>query len=128
MRICITDSGLGGLSVCDEMVRRLKLQHKKADIFYVNASYSHEIGYNYLDSRAEQVELFDRVLHGIKSYCSPDLVLVACNTLSTLIEDTPFVKNRMTPVKGIIDIGIDLVKQTAVEKMLRDYQIDEQLF
>ncbi len=111
MKICITDSGLGGLSVCDEMVRQLSETHKKADIYYVNASYSHELGYNYLKNRAEQIKMFDRVLHGIEQYCSPDLILVACNTLSILIEHTAFAKKQITPIEGIIDAGVSLITQ-----------------
>lgn len=115
MKICITDSGLGGLSVCDALVKRLAEDGLSADICYFNASFSHELGYNYLGSQAVQIEMFDRVLQGIERYCAPDMILVACNTLSTLIDQTTFAQNGTTAVKGIIDAGMSLIsRQVAV--------------
>lgn len=112
MKICITDSGLGGLSVLDELVERLSKDGLAADICYFNASYSHELGYNYLGGRQAQLEMFDRVLSGIERYCAPDLIVVACNTLSILVEHTQFAHCASIPVIGIIESGVALMKDS----------------
>jgi glutamate racemase len=42
---------------------------------------------------------------------NPDLILVGCNTLSAIYDDTNFAKQTRTPVKGIIDAGVDLASE-----------------
>ena len=111
-KICITDSGLGGLTVCADLVRMLKKQQKSADIIYFNACYADDYGYNAILDRPSKIKMFDRALLGIKNFCAPDEILVACNTLSTLIEDTNFVKNKPISIKSIIDVGLELIERT----------------
>jgi len=111
-KICITDSGYGGLTVCADLVHLLKKQQKAAEISYFNACYADDYGYNAIPDRTSKIQMFDRALVGIKKYCAPDEILVACNTLSTLIEDTNFVKNSTIPIKSIIDVGLELIQKT----------------
>jgi glutamate racemase len=114
-KICITDSGYGGLTVCADLVQMLQKHNKGAEIIYFNACYADELGYNAMSDRKTKIKMFDRVLWGIKDYCSPDEILVACNTLSTLIEDTTFNKKNTFPIKSIIDIGIALIQKTLAD-------------
>ncbi|MBT4290460.1 MAG: hypothetical protein HOD92_24295 [Deltaproteobacteria bacterium] len=111
-KICITDSGYGGLTVCADLVHLLKKQQKAAEINYFNACYADNYGYNAIPDRKSKVKMFDKALVGIKKYYAPDEILVACNTLSTLIEDTNFVKNNAIPIKSIIDVGLELIQKT----------------
>jgi len=115
-QICVTDSGLGGLSVCAYLVKQLKKQDKGASIIYFNACYADDYGYNAIAGREEKIEMFDRALYGIEKFCEPDEILVACNTLSVLLSDTTFVKKRLTAVKSIVDSGIELIQRTLSPK------------
>lgn len=116
--IVITDSGLGGLSVMDEVARKMTASriYKKVNLIFVNALFDSSSGYNALSGNGEKIDIFDKVLNSIDFRYHPDVILVACNTLSVLCMETPFVKKSKTPVFGIVEPGVDLV----VENLLRD--------
>jgi len=109
MHLLITDSGVGGLSVCayaEEFLRRNDLG-EPVRLTYVNASPENDFGYNSMASRQEKLENFDRFLHIVAQKYSPDLIYVACNTLSVLMADTGFAKNSVLPMRGIVESGVD---------------------
>jgi glutamate racemase len=109
--IAVTDSGLGGLSVTAEAVRKLKEMRvfKAADFVFFNALFSSEGGYNSLKTRQEKIAVFDSALDSLEKKFRPDVILIGCNTLSVLYEDTPFAKRTKTPVIGIVDPGVDVI-------------------
>ena len=109
MHILITDSGVGGLSVCAyaEQFLRANSIEKPIRLTYVNASPENDFGYNSMASRKEKLENFDRFLHIVSDRYSPDLIYVACNTLSVLLADTKFSKNGRIPVRGIVETGVN---------------------
>ncbi len=117
-KICVTDSGLGGLSVCAYLVKLLKDQHKGASIIYFNSCYADDYGYNSIKSRKGKIEMFDRALSGIEACCNPDEILVACNTLSVLLGETGFMSNRPISVHSIVDTSIDLIREKLTPKEL----------
>ena len=87
MHIVITDSGLGGLSVCAQLIHLLKnfsvLENSdmlKSDIkvTYVNAVPSNDKGYNKMSGKKEQIETFKKVIRNTLSLVSPDKIFVAC--------------------------------------------------
>lgn len=107
MHILITDSGVGGLSVCAYLERHLRT-HGTAEpvrLTFVNASPSNEAGYNAMGSRQEKLDYFDRFLQRVSDKYSPDLIYVACNTLSVLLTDTGFAKSATIAVRGIVETG-----------------------
>jgi aspartate/glutamate racemase len=53
--------------------------------------------------------MFDRALNTIRQRYDPDVVLIACNTLSVLYEDTPFAAEASIPVIGIVQGGVELI-------------------
>ena len=108
--IVITDSGLGGLSILADAVERSKIckNFQKINFIYYNALFSNLGGYNTLESHREKVDIFNSALHSLEKRYNPDLILVGCNTLSTIYNDTSFSKQTQTPVKGIIDAGVNL--------------------
>ncbi|MBT4713599.1 MAG: hypothetical protein HOB84_02360, partial [Candidatus Marinimicrobia bacterium] len=61
MRWMITDSGLGGLSVCAGLEKALSLNDKGRgiELLYVNATPDDRIGYNSLNTQQERIDLFD---------------------------------------------------------------------
>ena len=109
MHVLITDSGVGGLSVCAyaEEFLRSNGTTGSSRLTYVNASAENGFGYNALDTRAEKLEHFDRFLHIVAEKYKPDLICVACNSLSVLLQDTDFYDKGLIPVHGIVKTGIN---------------------
>ncbi len=111
--IAVTDSGLGGLSVLAEAAARMKTAgtFERADFLFFNALFSAEGGYNSLQTRGEKIAIFQSALGGLEKRYHPDLILVACNTLSVLLEDTLFARRTKTPIVGIVAAGVDLMAE-----------------
>ncbi|OGD14032.1 MAG: hypothetical protein A2V76_00185 [Candidatus Aminicenantes bacterium RBG_16_63_14] len=111
-RIVITDSGLGGLSICADLERRLSADggDRMIDLVYMNAWPDPGHGYNDLPDAASRAAVLDKALAAMMGF-RPGLILIACNTLSVLYELTRFGKAPSVPVAGIIDEGVDLFGQ-----------------
>lgn len=108
LSLVITDSGLGGLSICADIVRGLQERRscRSAAVTYFNAWPEQDRGYNLLPGMAERVRVFDRALSAMLRF-GPDRILIACNTLSALYPDTPFSRKAPVPVTDIIGFGIE---------------------
>jgi len=109
--IAVTDSGLGGLSVLAEAAQRLAGAgiFEKVDLVFVNALFSNEGGYNALRTREEKARIFNSALESIAREYHPDLILIACNTLSTIYGQTAFSRSTEVPVVDIIEAGVGLM-------------------
>lgn len=109
----ITDSGLGGLSVCAGIERVLTAGKAGSEIelLYVNATPHDRIGYNSLKTQAERIELFDQFLHAAYNRYTPDEIAIACNTLSVIYDETSFASQAPIPVKGIVNAGVSLCNE-----------------
>lgn len=109
MHILITDSGVGGLSVCAYAERFLRTHDagESVQLTYVNASPENDFGYNSMASRREKLEYFNRFLDIIFDTYSPDSIYIACNTLTVLFPDTHFSKEKRIPVQGIVETGVN---------------------
>lgn len=111
VHLVITDSGLGGLSTCASLERALRdAPHGGIDITYVNAWPQQGQGYNDLPDPAARARVFDRALTAIAGL-RPDLIVIACNTLSILYDLTAFRTTATVPVEGIIDAGVELFRE-----------------
>ena len=110
LSLVIADSGMGGLSICADIVKGLqeRRSYRSVSLTYFNAWPEQDRGYNLLPDMAERIRVFDRALGAMLRF-QPDRVLIACNTLSALYDHTPFSKNAPVPVVGIIDFGVDLM-------------------
>ena len=111
--IVVTDSGLGGLSVMDDIAKKLKTSgcFKKVSLIFVNALFDANTGYNTLQTRQEKITIFSNVLTSIEKRFKPDAILIACNTLSVIYKETDFVKQSKTPVIGIVESGVKLMAE-----------------
>jgi len=109
--IAVTDSGLGGLSVLAEAAARMKRAgtFEGTDFVFFNALFSAQGGYNSLKNREEKIAIFQSALESLEKRYRPDLILLACNTLSVLFEDTAFSRRTEIPVVGIVGAGVDLI-------------------
>jgi glutamate racemase len=110
--IVITDSGLGGLSICAALEKNLREAglSRAVRLTYVNAWPFEDRGYNDLPDAAARADAFDRALLRM-SAMRPDRILIACNTLSILYPHTAFSRQPPVPVQGIVDAGVDLFAQ-----------------
>ena len=118
MHIVITDSGLGGLSVCAQLINLLKdfsvLENSgipKCDIkiTYVNAVPSNDKGYNKMSGKKEQIETFEKIITNTVRLISPDSIFVACGTLSVLLNHLAPPCDQSVKIEGIVNIGIQLL-------------------
>ncbi|MFZ2053618.1 MAG: aspartate/glutamate racemase family protein [Candidatus Aminicenantales bacterium] len=111
--IAVTDSGLGGLSVMAEAARRMKEAgiFERVDFLFFNALFMTESGYNSLKTRAEKIGIFSSALGSLEKRYHPDIILIGCNTLSVLYEDTPFARKTKLPVVGIVAAGVELISR-----------------
>jgi len=83
---------------------------------FVNAAPANDYGYNAMPSREAKLEAFDRFLATVTERYAPDLVYVACNTLSVLLPDTPFARTATMPIKGIVDTGVESLVRELVRR------------
>lgn len=111
--LAITDSGLGGLSSMAEAAARLKAAgaYERVNLVFVNALFDNAGGYNSLPDREAKIRVFDGVLAAIEREFRPARIYVACNTLSVLIPDLPFLRRSRTPVLGIVGAGVDMFSE-----------------
>jgi glutamate racemase len=111
MHIVITDSGVGGLSVCASAERFVRVHgyREPVRLTFVNAAPANDYGYNSMPSRQVKLDTFDRFLRAVTEQYAPDVIYVACNTLSVLLSDTPYVAESAIPITGIVETGSRLV-------------------
>lgn len=114
--ILITDSGLGGLSVCAGMEKILKTdaRYDKIHLIYFNAWPQQYKGYNHYPDRNAKAKVFHNAMTAMGAF-HPDHIYIACNTLSVIYPFTRFAGETTTPVTGIVAYGVDMVKN-ALEK------------
>lgn len=115
--VVITDSGLGGLSVCAALERGLRFaaEPRGVRLTYVNAWPYEDRGYNDLPDEEARARVFDSALARM-AQMQPARILIACNTLSILYPRTAFSRNPVVPVCGIVDAGVDLVAEHLAER------------
>ncbi len=109
--LVITDSGLGGLSVMEDVARKMQEYRcfEKVNLVFVNALFDENTGYNTLQTKKEKVDMFDSVLAAIDTRYHPDAILIGCNTLSVIYDETSFSRLSKSPVIGIVDAGVRLI-------------------
>ena len=110
--LVVTDSGLGGLSICAALECRLRREGGgRARITYLNAWPFEGRGYNDLPDVPARAAVFDRALDRMALW-SPGRILIACNTLSIIYAHTAFCRAPAVRVDGIIDAGVSLFAET----------------
>lgn len=93
-RILVFDSGVGGLSILRELQRKLPLCE------WTYASDNEAFPYG-IKSETELTERVDQVLHGLLQIRAADIIVVACNTASTLT--LPHIRRRFSqPIVGVV--------------------------
>ncbi len=111
MHFIITDSGVGGLSVCAYAERYVRTYGftEPVRLTFANAAPENDYGYNAMPSREAKLQTFDRFLENVTRRFHPDSIYVACNTLSVLLPDTPYFQRAAIPVRGIVETAASLL-------------------
>ncbi len=114
IKILITDSGLGGLSVAADVENKLSTfkPFKEAEIIFFNSLPAHNKGYNSMKDIKQKVKVFDSALNSMVKNFNPDIILIACNTLSVVYPETEFSKSAKIPVIGIVELGVELMSDS----------------
>ncbi len=109
--VLVTDSGLGGLAVAADLDARVRTSgvYRKVRIIFANALPESNRGYNRMKTTQQKVRVFNDALAGMAHAYAPDVILVACNTLSVLIPQTAFAAASPIPVLGIVGTGVDML-------------------
>jgi glutamate racemase len=116
--IVVTDSGLGGLSVAADLAARLPASGivRSARIVFVNAEPDVGLGYNDMKLEADKVRVFEGALAVMEMRYKPDLILIACNTLSVVYPGTVHAKRGVTETIEIVGLGADLIRKELAAK------------
>jgi glutamate racemase len=105
--VLVVDSGLGGLSVVADIAHRAESQfcYREIRLVFANAMPRADYGYNQMSSTEEKAKVFSAALSALDTSVHPDVILLACNTLSIVYPATEFSKTTTLPVLGIVELG-----------------------
>ena len=117
VNILVTDSGLGGISVAADVYERFLNSgvFENVNITFFNAQPHITSGYNSMETTEQKVQVFENALNAIQKNFAPDLILIACNTLSVLYPLTPFSNTTEIPVIGIVETGVNQIQEALEE-------------
>jgi len=113
MNIVVTDSGFGGLGIAARLYESLKSHNstETIDIIFVNGLPDEKYGYNsFLDEKLK-INVFNNLLVNINQKIKPDLIVIACNTLSVLFNQTEIYSDIKSKVIDIIEFGTEKIIQ-----------------
>lgn len=93
-RILIFDSGVGGLSILQE----IRQQYPHCSFFYASDNAAFPYG---TKDENELIDRVDSVLHQLQQHTQADIIVIACNTASTVA--LPRIRERFSqPVIGVV--------------------------
>ena len=108
--IIITDSGLGGLSVLALLENKIRVCNlfNSPKLIFFNAYGGNNYGYNQIKDFNKKLRQFDYALTGMINKFNPNLIMIACNTLSVIYPLTETYKNSDISILGIVEFGLEL--------------------
>lgn len=102
-KLILCDSGLGGLDIAAPFFQ--KPEKPEWEMIYINGWPDPKFGYNDLADSAMQEDVFQAVLESMERF-SPDLCMIACNTLSIVWQRLSSHYRPSFPVMGIIEEAV----------------------
>lgn len=105
-RIIVCDSGLGGLNIAARFCNTGAPGLEACELIYFNAYPEAGMGFNKLPSSRSQEDLLQTVLESMEKF-SPDMCLIACNTLSIVYEKLAARYTPGFPVLGITGAALE---------------------
>ncbi|MCP5064054.1 MAG: hypothetical protein GY936_16555 [Ignavibacteriae bacterium] len=118
VKIVVTDSGLGGVSIAADLASRMEDSgvFENVEVIFFNSQPHAKSGYNSMKTTEQKVEVFNNALYAMEKYFNPDLILIGCNTLSVIYDYTAYSENAKIPVIGIVETGVDLINDRIKDK------------
>lgn len=117
LKVLVTDSGIGGLSVASILynIFQKNKSYFNVNIVYCDARENKSFRYNEIADKTERIKVFSNRLSNLKKMFNPDIIFIACNTLSILYNQTNFYKSQNIPVIDIFSIGIQSIVKYLIE-------------
>lgn len=115
--VVVTDSGLGGISVLADLEKQIteKNVFGSAKLIFFNAHAAEGSGYNSMKTTDEKVDVFDNALRSMLEKFNPDIILIACNTLSVIADKTRTYRKTDIPILGIVEFGTEMIFKSLSE-------------
>lgn len=105
LTVATLDSGLGGLLVFAETHTHLQRgAYRDATSIFLNAQTGPELGFNSQATMADKARQLDHVLNETMAQLHPDLIILACHTMSLIYPHTEFAKKRGPEIPAVVDI------------------------
>jgi len=79
-------------------------------MIYFNAWPEQNKGYNHFETMDQRAGVFNNALTAMDCF-KPDMILIACNTLSVIYPFTSYSQNTEITVSGIVDHGVQLIHE-----------------
>ena len=116
IKIVFTDSGLGGLSIVADVYEKLRLLKIQipVELIFSNALPETGKGYNRIPDMSRRIEIFNNVLNGIEKHFQPNLISIACNTLSVLAPKTNYYEHNHKKIIDIVNTGINTISSNNI--------------
>ncbi|MCK5837685.1 MAG: aspartate/glutamate racemase family protein [Desulfobacula sp.] len=83
---------------------------QNVSMIYFNAWPEQDRGYNHFDNMDQKAKVFNNALNAMENF-EPDMILIACNTLSVIYPFTSYSKTTRTKVAEIVDHGVQLIHE-----------------
>lgn len=112
INILVTDSGVGGLSVADDLYNYFNNNHhyKSVNVIYSNCRNGKD-GYNAIQDVDIKIKMFSDKLFQLDKQLDVDIIFIACNTLSVLLNKTEFYKKCHKPIIDICGVSLNLMSK-----------------
>jgi glutamate racemase len=110
----VTDSGLGGFSVAARIDSLLRARgcFRYTEVIFCNSLPSADFRYNDQPNMQAKANVFSEVLRNMTTQYHPDIILIACNTLSVVYPNTEYSQTTNIPVLGIVDFGVEMIEDS----------------
>ena len=105
------------MAVMAAFMQKIRSKGIGVDAIFFNAQYARDLGYKRLTQKG-QIRIFDSVLQRIEALYKPDIIAIACNTLSVVYQKTDYKKNAKTIVLDIINTGKKLITESRVSHII----------
>lgn len=111
--ILVTDSGVGGISIANDLYYFFDENnyYRNVNIVYANCR-NGKNGYNAIEDVNMKIKMFSDKLFELDKILNPDIIFIACNTLSVLLNKTQFYANNTKPIIDICDISLKLMSDS----------------
>jgi glutamate racemase len=91
-----------------EKLKQISLS-KPVELIFANALPETGKGYNRMPDVNDRIKIFNNALNGFNESYDPEIICIACNTLSVLVDKTDFYKYNKQKIVDIVTTGIQSI-------------------